>query len=410
VIRAAHVRSQVAITLAVGFLLLTAFAGSSGASTSFQNSLQKSSLKGAPVTIGYIDIEGSLGISFAPQRILATQLVAYLNSHGGISGHPIDLVTCITTATSGGADCANRMVQDKAVLVLGNSIIDSAAMYPILKSAGIPFFGGGNSPLDAADLTPDGNHWFAGGGALALYSTSNVFMVKNLKVKTVGLIVGSAAVAQQAATQFIQKPLKADGVNTQIVSINESNPDFTSAVDSIANTDALEVLTSCQLQDLAVKQAKTLGYKGAVIGCIAPSDLKAMGKAASTGNYGAVGTVVPSPATAATSSQVRRYLSLARTYHWDTGTSDVGTYEQVLAGVAFINKAGGASATGLAVRNAISTTTNLAVPMGPPAGMTCSKVLDPTAATSCNVQFKFVQIKSSGAQRSVSSWITPPAS
>jgi branched-chain amino acid transport system substrate-binding protein len=409
VIRAAHVRSQVAITLAVGFLLLTAFASSSGASTSFQNSLQKSSLKGAPVTIGYIDIEGSLGISFAPQRILATQLVAYLNSQGGISGHPIDLVTCITTATSGGADCANKMVQDKAVLVLGNSIIDSAAVYPILKSAGIPFFGGGNSPLDAADLTPDGNHWFAGGGALALYSTSNVFMVKNLKVKTVGLIVGSAAVAQQAATQFIQKPLKADGVNTQIVSINESNPDFTSAVDSIANADALEVLTSCQLQDLAIKQAKTLGYKGAVIGCNAPADLKAMGKDA-VGVYGAVGTIVPSAAAAATSSQVRRYLSLAHTYHWDTGTSDVGTYEQVLAGVAFINKAGGASATGLAVRNAISTSTNLAVPMGPPAGLTCSKVLDPTAATSCNIQFKFVQVTSRGTQRSVSSWITPPAS
>jgi hypothetical protein len=161
---------------------------------------------------------------------------------------------------------------------------------------------------------------------------------------------------------------------------------------------------------LAIKQAKTLAYKGAVVGCIAPADLSAIGKSASTGIYGAVGTVVPSLSTATTSSQVRRYLSLARTYHWDTGTSDVGAYEQVLAGVAFINKAGGASATGLAVRNAISTTTNLAVPMGPPAGLTCSKVLDPLAATSCNVQFKFVQITSRGTLRSASSWITPPAS
>ncbi len=362
------------------------------------------------MTIGYIDIEGSLGISFAPQRILATQLVSYLNSRGGIGGHPIDLVTCVTTATSGGAVCANRMVQDKAVLVLGNSIIDSAAMYPILKTAGIPFFGGGNSPLDAADLTPDGNHWFAGGGALAGFSTNNVFMVNNLKVKTVGLIVGSSAAAQQAATKFIQTPLHADGVTTQIVSINESNPDFTSAVNSIANTDALQVLTSCQLADLAIKQAKTLGYQGHVIGCIAPSDLQAMGKAASTGVYGSVGTVVPSLSTAATNSEVRRYLSLAHKYHWDSGTYDVGTYEQVLGGIAFINNAGGASATGPEVQKTISTTTNLAVPMGPPAGLTCSKVLDPLAATSCNVQFKYVKVTSRGTLSSASGWLNPPAS
>jgi ABC-type branched-subunit amino acid transport system substrate-binding protein len=400
----------VVIALAVVSLLLVTFSSSSWASSSSHSSLQNVSLKGAPVNIGYVDIEASLGISYAPQRIMAQQLVGYLNSKGGIGGHPIDLLTCVTAAASGGANCANKMVQDKAVLVLGNSVIDSAAMYPILKSAGIPFFGGGSSPLDAADLTPDGNHWFAGAGALVMYLTTNRFIAQNLKVKSVGLIVGSAAVAQQAAVQFIQTPLKADKVSTQIVTINESNPDYTSAVDSIMNTGALQVLTACNLQDLAIKQARTLGYKGAAIGCLTPPDLNALGKTASIGLYSAVGAVVPSLPTTATQSEIQQYLSLAHRYHWDTGQFDVETYEQVLAGVAFINKAGGASATGLEIRKTISTTTNLAVPMAPPGGLTCSKVLAPEAATACNIQLQYVQVTNRGTLRSASNWLVPPVS
>jgi branched-chain amino acid transport system substrate-binding protein len=410
VIRAARIGWQVAITSAAVSLLLVTCASSSGASTDRQSSLQKSSLKGAPVKVGYVDVEAGEGVTFAPQRIEAQQLVSYLNTKGGIGGHAIDLITCSTAVSSGGADCANKFVQDKTVLVLGNSVIDSAAMYPILKSAGIPFFGGGASPLNAADLTPDGNHWFTAGGILVGYLQSNAFIATTLKAKSLGVIVGSAGVAQQAASQFIQKPLEADHVTVQSVTVNESNPDYTSAVDSIMSTKALEVLESCELQDSAIKQARTLGYKGAAIGCNSASDLKALGSA-SKGLYAGAGAVVPALPTASTQAEINQYVSLAHHYHWDLGQLDVGTYEQVYAGVAFIKNAGGASATGLEIRKTISTTTDLSVPMAPPAGLTCSKVLSPYAATACNVQGRFIQMTNShGGQRWASKWLVPPAS
>jgi ABC-type branched-subunit amino acid transport system substrate-binding protein len=408
VIRSTLTRCKFAVVVAAALCFMP-LAGFSSAGASIARVASISSLNGAPIKIGFIDVEDpSASSDFQAQRTEAQQLVGYLNSQGGVEHHPIQLITCVTVSTSGGATCANRMVLDKVVLVIGNSVINSAPVYPILKSAGIPFFGGGVSPLDAADLTPDGNHWFVGAGALVQYILYDGFIADHLKEKNVGVLVASTAAAQQAASNFVEAPLKAAGVSTQVVNVSEANPDFTSAVDTIMNTDALVILLDCTQQDLVIKQARTLGYKGAILGCLAPTDLKAIGTTDASGVYGATPTVVPT--SSSSSSAVRTYLTLAHRYGWNAGTYDVGMYAQLLSAIAFIKSAGGPSATGATVAAAIEKATNVPVPLGPPAGLTCSKVLSKLAPTACNVQEQFVQVTKSGSLKPVSAWMSPPSS
>jgi hypothetical protein len=350
-----------------------------------------------------LDIEGSLGISFKPQRVVAQQYVSYLNSTGGLSGHPINLITCVTQAASGGANCANQFVQQHAVLVLDFSIIDTASVYPILKTAGIPVFGGGNSPLNAADLTPDGNHWFVDGGALVGFSVENAVIANTFHAKTVGLLVGSAGVAQQAAQLYIEKPLSALGITTKAVTIQETNPDYTAALDTVSSTDVLEVLAGAGTADTAIKQAKSLGYAGKRFAALSPADIAAMGSAAA-GVYGALATVPD--ASNASQPDVAHYVNFEHRYGWDFG--DIGVYQLVATAINVIKAAGGATATGLQVRNTLASATNIPIPLGSPAGLNCSAPPSKLAPTACNVQLMFYQVQTDGSVQPVTGqWISP---
>jgi ABC-type branched-subunit amino acid transport system substrate-binding protein len=376
---------------------------SSGSSTTV-------ALQGAPVKIGFVDIEGDLGIDFSPQRNAATQLVDYLNGRGGIGSHPIKLISCITKAASGGADCANRMVQDKVAIVLSFSTIDTAPMYPILKSAGIPVLGSGNSPLNAADLTPDGNHFFTTAGALVRYATSNPFIVHTLKAKSVGLLVGSSSAAQQAADKFIKAPLEAMGVKVEIAQVAESNPDYTAAVNAVANTDVLQVLVDCSGQDAAIKQAVALGYKGKIFGCDDPADLQAMGSAAA-------GVYAPAPLKPATDpafandADVKAFLAVADKYGWAKSVITETVYSLVLAARDAIIKAGGPTATGVQVAQVLRSTSKAPLALGSDAGITCSRVLSNFAPTSCNVDVIFTQVQADGhTVKAVGTFVPPPSS
>lgn len=360
--------------------------------------------------MGFIDIEGDLGIDFSPQRTAAAQLVGYLNGKGGIGSHPIKLISCITKAASGGADCANQMVQDKVVIVLSFATIDTAAMYPILKSAGIPVLGGGTSPLNAADLTPDGNHFFTTGGAILRYVISNPFIAHTLKAKSVGLLVGSSAAAQQAADNFIKAPLEAMGVKVEIAQLAASNPDYTAAVNAIANTDVLQVLLDCSGQDAAIKQAVALGYKGKILGCDNPADLQAMGSAAA-GVYSPSAVKPADDPAFANDPDVKAFLAVAGKYGWDKSTLTEGVYSLVLAARDAIVKAGGPTATGAQVAEALKSTTNAPLALASDADMTCSRILSKYAPTSCNVDSIFTQVQADGKTvKAIGTFVPPPSS
>jgi ABC-type branched-subunit amino acid transport system substrate-binding protein len=407
-------RAVSAAAVAALLLLLSAAcspgSGSPGAGGSGGASAPAAALSGGPVKIGFIDIEGDLGIDFSPQRKVAQQVVEDLNHAGGIGSHPIELIPCATKAASGGADCANQMVQQKAVIVLDYGTIDTASMYPILKSAGIPVLGGGTSPLNAADLIPDGNHFFIGGGALVRYAATNPFIADTLKAKSVGLLVGSVSSAQQAAEKYIKAPLERRGVKVTTVQLAASNPDYTSAINAIFNTDVLQVLLDCSAQNEAIKQAVALGYKGKIFGCDDPVDLKAMGSAAAH-VYSADPIKPVEDSAYAGDPDVKAFLGLAAKYHWDVSSFNGSAYSMVMAARAAIMAAGGPAATGAQVRDTIAKYSHVPFPLGPPDGLTCTPVLSPLAPTACSVDSVFIQVQADG--KSVKAvdgkFVRPPA-
>lgn len=366
---------------------------------------------GDPVNIGWVDIEGDLGIDNSPQREAAESVIDHLNNNGGIDGHPAKLITCVTKGTSGGGDCANQMVQENAVLVLDYSVIDTGTMYPILKSANIPVLGSGASPLNAADLTPDDNHFFTGAGALVRYATINPWIANTLQAKSVGVMVGSSSAAQQAAENFIKKPLEALGVEVKTITLAESNPDYTAAVNAISDTDVLQVLLACAGQDEAIKQAVALGYGGKIIGCTDPADLEAMGDAA-VNVYGVSPLKPVADPQFAEDSDVKEFLAVADEYGFDAAVANEQVYSLVLAAKDIIETAGGATATGADVAAALKASANAPLALSSEAGLTCSTVLSPLAPTACNVDQMFVQVQDDGKTLKAvdGTFIGPPTS
>jgi branched-chain amino acid transport system substrate-binding protein len=398
-LKSVHARA-VQLALVVPLVLVAAACGSAkpatpseaSGTTTAAPSATSAALTGAPVKFGWIDIEGDLGIDFTPQRKVAQAAVQQINTAGGIGGHPVQLISCATKAASGGADCANQMIQDKVSLVLSFSTIDTSSIYPILKAAGIPLLGSGASPLNAPDLTPDGDHFFITAGALAQYAAGNVFISKTLKLKHIGVVVGSNSAAQQAAAVFVKAPLQALGVKVDLATISETNPDYTSAINAVYNTNGLMVLLTCSAQDAVVQQAVQLGYKGKIFGCGSAVDIHAMGSAAA--NVYSATQVIPATSPAfANDPGVKAFIAFTAKYGTENSLFSEQAYALVQAAEKAVITAGGPAATTAQIRTAIASSSHWQIPLLSASGMTCSTVLSKIVPTGCNVDTMFVQVQ-----------------
>jgi Periplasmic binding protein len=381
--------------------------GATGTTAGTASAPSTAALAGAPIKIGWMDIEGSLGVDFTAQRKAAQDYLTSLNASGGIGGHRVELDSCITQATSGGATCANQFVQDKDNLVVNFSAIDTGSVYTILKAAHIPTLESG--PQDAADLTPTGYNFAVAGGPLVQYATGNLFLANTLKVKTVGVVSGEESTAQQAANLFVKDPLKALGIKTTIANLDETNPDYTTAVNTLFNSDVLMFLLSCQSQDAGVKQAVHLGYKGKILGCAAPQDLTAMGSAAT--NLISADQVLPATDPAnASNAGVKAFLAFTQKYDLDSGFYNEDVYVLLQTVQYAFGKAGGPSATGPQLAAVLGASSHWPIPLLSPAGFSCSTASDKAAPTACNTDTIFVQV-SPGLKtvHALTGFLAPPA-
>jgi hypothetical protein len=200
------------------------------------------------------------------------------------------------------------------------------------------------------------------------------------------------------------------GVKVEIAQVAESNPDYTAAVNAVANTNVLQVLVDCSGQDAAIKQAVALGYKGKIFGCDDPADLQAMGSAAA-------GVYAPAPLKPATDpafandADVKAFLAVADKYGWAKSVITETVYSLVLAARDAIIKAGGPTATGVQVAQVLRSTSKAPLVLGSDAGITCSRVLSKFAPTSCNVDMIFTQVQADGhTVKAVGTFVPPPSS
>ncbi|MEU1076876.1 MULTISPECIES: ABC transporter substrate-binding protein [unclassified Streptomyces] len=74
---------------------------------------------------------------------MAQAYARWVNAHGGIDGHKLQVLTCDEQNTAvGAAECARRAVKEHAVAVVGSYSQHGRAFMAPLESAGIPYIGG----------------------------------------------------------------------------------------------------------------------------------------------------------------------------------------------------------------------------------------------------------------------------
>jgi branched-chain amino acid transport system substrate-binding protein len=276
----------------------TSSASASGGATSASAAPSSAALgtpkpaKGTPVTFGMINIESNSGADFPEVQQAAQAAVNYVNNYGGgLDGHPIKLNVCITDgspATS--VQCANKLVAQHPVAILGGTDLAGAATLPIYKKAGLDLFGG-------MDLTPAEssmpNSLIFNDQAQSGNSDIGVYAVKNLHAKKVSVIAigdtqGTAqakgfelpAVQKSGGTAKLESPSQCVSILTALKSLGNTKPvmsiDPCSAptVVKAANGGADGMYWFEPYQDLfAATQTKDIALTKAILAKYAPAKI-----------------------------------------------------------------------------------------------------------------------------------------
>lgn len=193
---------------------------------------------GSTITIGYINEENDPAASYPTIRDGANAAVSYINSQlGGLGGHPIKFDVCLTQLSSGGARCAQQMVQDKVRAVTGGINLTSTQIWPVLKQAGIPYFG--MFPVFSADSTSDGNHFYFGGGNQATFPGAAKYIAEHAKK----IDVLSADVSLDEIKELTQSVFMANGATSvNYIPAPQGQADFSSYLVQIAKDQPDAVL------------------------------------------------------------------------------------------------------------------------------------------------------------------------
>jgi branched-chain amino acid transport system substrate-binding protein len=255
--------------------------GSSGGSDG-GSATPATSPTGAPLLLGYVTQENSALGSFPETRVAAKAAVDYANGGlDGVKGRPIKLVTCTTNGSpESSQDCANKLVAQHPVAIVGGVDLGAEAAMPIYEQAKIPYISG--SPQLNGELNSTNSYSLTGGTVAELLgivdyltSTKKVHSVHALYVDLPGLLT--------IAIDSSRKILKAKGVSDiTLLSEKDDAADFAPALSHVAagNPDAIVIVFQAQPCARIVQAAAALNIKTPMylIGsCATPAVAKAAG-------------------------------------------------------------------------------------------------------------------------------------
>jgi branched-chain amino acid transport system substrate-binding protein len=235
-----------------------------------------------------IDLIGA-PVSFPQSEQGGQAAIDYVNDYeDGINGHPIVLKVCDNTTLQApaSATCANQLVADNPLLVLGASDTGGAGSFPIWQAHNLAYIGG--SPFTPVESNAPNSVIFTGysgpDNVATIKYASQAFHIKSVSIieanDTQGIAVGQAVGAAA----------KSIGMKASLVPLSDtaSTSDFAAAA-AQAETGSpgmifVEEPNECPQTLLAIQQT---GYKGKIAGigpCAAPPAIKAAG-AASNGFF-----------------------------------------------------------------------------------------------------------------------------
>jgi branched-chain amino acid transport system substrate-binding protein len=266
---------------------------------------------GTPYVFGMINDETG-AVTFPEARQGSIAAVDYVNNYlDGINGHPIQIDSCIgdgTPATA--ARCANQLVADHPIAILGAADVGAPASIPIYAHANLAYLGG--IPFTPVPETAANSiqFWSVSVGDNA---AAAVYAGKKLGVTSVAIIYFSNAQGESILPQ-ITPTLKAAGVTKVTdVPLSPTSPDPSPQAALVEGSGAqlayVDVPNGC---GNVLKALKSVGYTGKIMGidpCGAPPVITAAAG-------GANGMYIASPfeLQSGTSSQAQLFMAAMKQY------------------------------------------------------------------------------------------------
>lgn len=214
-----------------------------------------------PIVIGMINQEDTPLGSFPEVRRAVEGGVDFVNAElGGVGGRPLELHTCITSFDAEqSAACAQEMVGEDVVALVGGLDVTSNGSIPVLEDNGIPQLGG--IPANLVEQQSDVTFFFSGGvtGGLAAFlahtaeegGTSSVLAYGEFESFEVAAQDYAAPLADSLGVdlELISYPLTATDFLPVLTRAAESEPD--SIIVAAAGSACAPIMTT--YRDLGIE-------------------------------------------------------------------------------------------------------------------------------------------------------------
>jgi branched-chain amino acid transport system substrate-binding protein len=237
---------------------------------------------GPPVTIGFVNMEGSPAGSFPEATAGAQAAVDYVNDElGGVDGRPLRLETCATNGTPEASQaCAQRLVEAEPAAVVGGVDLGAESSVPVITGAGIPYVTG--SPTLIGELRNDGAFAFTGGVAADLLAIG-AHLIDDRGVQSIAVLHADLPGLLNTAVSAAGDVFRARQVpDVRLVAEKVDAPDFAPALTAAAAGDPEAIVVVFPAQSCAriTQAAAALGVESELFlpgACATPSVLQAAG-------------------------------------------------------------------------------------------------------------------------------------
>ncbi len=266
--------AAVAAAALAATLGLAATAGVSGAST------PKASFTGSPIKIGVTYVCNAAQPPSVCEMAPSAQAAAkYFNAKGGAKTadgktHELSVVVCNNendrTKT---ADCARQFVDAKVTFATGGAV-NADEIVPVLGAAGIAYFN--PTPLGTGSVEGQEKNTYLLGSTLSLFQ-GLVQQLGKQGNKTIAVVAQGAGAAIAGLTKGIAK---ANGAETTLVEVAQTNPNWAQAAEQASSADVIMTVADKYGTKAFLDAATAAGKKTpvtSVIGIIGDDLVKATG-------------------------------------------------------------------------------------------------------------------------------------
>ena len=221
---------------------------SSGSSAAATVPATSAAPTGTPLTFGTISADsGPVILSSISDGTEAW--AKYVNTHGGIAGHPVKIVRCDDTLdATKNQDCARQMIQNKSVLAVigGETVVTPLVAAPLFNQSGLTYEA--TETTGAGEMT--GKSMFAiTGGAISQFAALASYF-PGQGDKKVALVNAASPSSTKAAQQTTKEVQAAGGKVVATVFAAPGTPDYSPVATQLVSSGADVIVAGVTPTDL----------------------------------------------------------------------------------------------------------------------------------------------------------------